>query len=455
MSTALGTPAPAGSIPWTPTPVATRTMRTFVSPTVGIVRRVFERMRDTDDLQAFSTGSEACDSRVLLGSACNKINGGGGLALEGSRLAAIGEAVERYSAAWVPFQELEYGAYRDLTARGLDCLPPGQYTPFADWQYDQPDAPAVRFTDQTAVPWVESRRLADGALVWIPAQAVYLRGDLGAKNPITYGTSNGLAYGNTTDEALVSGILELVERDAVMLTWYRSLSMPLLDISSDPRLAAYMARHVAPTGLAVSLVDLSAFTGIAVVLAVIRNDHPETASLGLGAAASGSPVRAATKAVTEATSTRSWAVSTRRAGIVVDPESDFNETVRSFDDHIALYARPSLIRATRFLDGSTQRSTVDQLPAHPSETPGELRDALVATLARGGIDLYAVDATSPDVREAGGHVVKVFSPQLQPLDAGFRRRSLGGARLRTRPAELGLVAPGNEDSINPMPHPFP
>ncbi|WP_017608824.1 YcaO-like family protein [Nocardiopsis xinjiangensis] len=455
MSTAFDEPAPAGSVPWTTPEQAERVMSGFVSPVTGLVRRLFERTRDTSDLYAFSVGSEAADSRMLLGTRCNKVNGGGGSSLRDARLAAIGEAVERYSGAWVPFDRLEYGTWSELTDRGLDCLPPKQYKPFADWQYEQTGASRVPFTESTWLPWVQSRRLADGALVWIPAQPVYLRADMMDVNPIADATSNGLAYSSTPDEALVGALLELVERDAVMITWYKQLSMPLVDVDSDPALSAYMSKHVAPTGLDVSLVDLSAFSGVSTVLAVVRNEFAGAVPLGLGAAAASSPVTAATKAVAEAVSTRTWGVAKRRAGESVAPGSDYDETVQDFDDHIALHSNNALTGKTRFLDSSPARSRTADMPILPSESPGELRDALISSLHEDGVDLYAVDLTSPDVREAGGHVVKVFSPQLQPLDAGYRRRCLGGERLHSRPVELGLLEPGTEPFVNPTPHPFP
>lgn len=452
-TTALGVPAPAGTVPWTPQDAAERIMSVFASPLVGIVQRLFARVRDTDELYAYSIGSEACDSRGLLGTRCNGNNGGGGATPEGARLAAIGEAVERYSGAWVPFELLRHGTYRELTARGVRCLPPGDFTPFASWQYEQPDAPFVPFTADTPLPWVESRRLHDGELIWIPAQLIYLRGDLMERHPIGYPTSNGLAYGNTPDEALVSGLLELVERDAVMLAWYKRLSLPLLDVGSDPALARYFRSHVEPTGLDVRLVDLSVFADVPVVLAVVRSEVPGAAPLGLGAAASGSALRAATKAACEAVNTRTWAAIKLRDGVYVDPDGDFDATVLDFDDHIALYSRPGLVSETLFLDSSPDRRALGDLPALCSDTPGELRDALLAALD--DVDLYAVDLTSPDVREAGGHVVKVFSPQLQPLDAGYRRRYVGGRRLREKPVALGLVKPQDADAVNPLPHPFP
>ncbi|GAB3110577.1 hypothetical protein GCM10027160_10830 [Streptomyces calidiresistens] len=460
MSTAIEPLAPAPAVGWTSTADAERVMSVYASPLVGIVQRLFERVRDTDELHAFSIGSEACDSRALVGTACNINNGGGGTSPVEARLAAIGEAVERYSAAWVPFDALRYGTHRELTRSGSHCLSPADFTPFADWQYERPGSRFVPFTPDTPLPWVESRRLADGAPVWIPAQPVYLRGDLMDRHPIAYPTSNGLAYGSTPDEALVGGILELVERDAVMLAWYRNLSLPLIDVEADPELREYFRRHVHPTGLDVSLVDLSVFSGVPVVLAVVRNREPGCAPLGLGAAASGSPVRAAVKATAEAVNTRTWAAIKLREGVLVDPRGNFEETVVDFDDHIALYSRPDLIPATAFLDSSPLRSTPASMPSLPSDSPGELRDALVDLLSGGGapggtaVDLYAVDVTAPDVREAGGHVIKVFSPQLQALDAGYARRYLGNRRLRERPVELGLIEPGDE-GFNPLPHPFP
>ncbi|MCO1574612.1 YcaO-like family protein [Crossiella sp. SN42] len=455
MSTAIGELALAGATAWTPKTESERVMSAFLSPAVGIVRRLYERMHDMDELYAFSTGGEACDARMLVGTMTNRSNGGCGTSRLSARLGAIGETVERYSGAWVPFEQLRHGSYRELTARGLVCVSPAEFTPFADWQYAREGAPFVPFGEDTPLPWAEGRRLADGALVQVPAQLVYLRADLMDVNPVGYPTSNGLAYGSTVDEALVSGILELVERDAVMITWYQRLSMPLVAVESDPDLAEFFHRHVRPAGIEVSAVDLSTVSGVPTVLAVVRNRSSPLAPLGLGAAAGATPLRAVTKAVCEAVSTRGWVVFKQRDGQVVDPHGDFDETVRTFDDHISLYAHPTHIPATEFLDGSRRRSDLADLPALPDDTPGVLRDALVDRLRRQGVDLIAVNVTSPDVAEAGGHVVKVFSPQLQPLDCGYRRRFLGTRRLRELPVRLGLRTPAQAAELNPLPHPFP
>ena len=47
-----------------------------------------------------------------------------------------------------------------------------------------------------------------------------------------YETSNGCAIGGSLEEAIFHGILEIVERDAFLLTWYAKLPLPRLDLSS-------------------------------------------------------------------------------------------------------------------------------------------------------------------------------------------------------------------------------
>ena len=41
-----------------------------------------------------------------------------------------------------------------------------------------------------------------------------------------------MACGATLEEAILSGLLELVERDAFLIAWYNRLSLPLVDWSA-------------------------------------------------------------------------------------------------------------------------------------------------------------------------------------------------------------------------------
>jgi ribosomal protein S12 methylthiotransferase accessory factor len=77
-------------------------------------------------------------------------------------------------------------------------------------------------------------------------------------------------------------------------------------------------------------------------------------------------------------------------------------------------------------------------------------------VATRGLDVIAVDLTTPDIDDVGFKVVRAVIPGLQPLDIDHRHRHLGGRRLAEVPWRMGLAnAPVGEDAFNPHPHPFP
>lgn len=440
---------------WTPLSEGRRRLDRFVSPHVGIVQRTFAQLRDHDEAAVAAVGARATDARFLLGAPCNELNGGGHPLPEQARAAAVGETVERYSVAWRDPDLLVQSTSGDLERLGVPHTDPHDLMLFDPVQFEDPEFPYVPFTEDASMDWVAGRDLICGGVRMVPADLVYMAGPPQEGRPIGYPTSNGLACGCTAEEATVGGILELVERDAFVTTWYNRLSLPLIDVQSDPELAEFVRRHLGHTGLDVSLVNLSVLVGVPTVLAVVRNAANGVAPLALGAASACDPVAACRKAVIEGFPTRGWAKAEQRDGSVIDPAGGFAQ-VRTFDDHVRLSLHPEAIAAAGFLDSSTERVSVSEIPAVPHGTPAGAIRALASLMQAQGVDLTAVDVTSPDVREGGMHVVKVFSAALGPLDAGYHQRFLGNRRMRQRAHELGLApAPTGVDGLNPWPHPFP
>lgn len=456
MSTAaVATPTINTLQTWTPPHVGWERLESVASPLVGITRQLFTQLHDVDDIRMTGVGAQACDSRWLLGAACNELNGGGAADPQQARASAIGETVERYSGAYIDAQRLRRATSRELTRVGVNHVRCDELTLFAPAQYEEPGFPFVPYTADAPIDWMPAVDLHAHEPVQVPAQLMYLTNGALSDTKIGYSTSNGMACGCTWEEAVLSGLLEVVERDAFMATWYGRLSLPLIDPDSDPELAAFMAKHVAPTGLDVSLVSLCDLVNVPVVLAVVRNTANDIAPIALGAAASTSPVTAARKAMIEAFQTRTWAKAEQREGAVIDPAYGFAQ-VKDFDDHVRLSLHPQAIAAAAFLDAATERISVSQLPAVTTTTPGAAITEIARRLHLQGVRVMAADLTSPDIASAGLWVAKVFSPQLSPLDSGYPTRMLGGRRLRTRAHEVGLVTqPLNFDDLNPWPHPFP
>ena len=384
-----------------------------MSPLVGVVRDMQEALAGPEDARLPAVWCESAFPHALVG-------GGSGLSLRDARAAAIGEAVERYSASIVDPDACVVASARELGPQAVD---PARFALFSERQYATRGFPYVRFEADTRLSWIAGVSLPDRAPAWLPAQLVHLAGHEDEPR-ICRTTSSGLACHATEEGATLRALLELLERDAFMITWKARISWPLLE--------SFDAPFLEPTGLRWSAIDLSAFWDVPTVAAVVRGGG----TLGVGAAAALTVDRAVTKALDEATRVRTWARALRAGGEKA-PSAD---EIEELDDHIRYYAEPRNATKVDFLDGSPRRRSVESVAA----VDGGL-DALCGRLARRDVTAYAVDATSSDVREAGLFVMRVIAPELCTLDVEHTAQLLGGKRL----AEYA------DGDLNPDPHPFP
>lgn len=442
---------------WSSTQQAAAILLPLSDPYVGIARREYMKLRDVDDILAHSIGAHGTDSSLLFGVPGNTYNGGGSPDLTSARLAAIGETVERYSAAYAPIDSatVRHGTGYDLR-RELDLLGPDDFEMFADHQYDNPEFSYEPWTDDLPLWWRQGNDATTGAAVWAPAQLIHMAGQWRNEPAIGYATSNGLACGITHIEAALSGLFEVVERDGFMLTWYNRLSLPQIEVTSSPVLRNYVKRHFAPTGLDIHLVDMSIFTGVPAVLAVVRSRTSMLAPFAIGAASAATVERACIKAATEAMYTRTWMKTEQRDGRTIRDTTNLPETLRTFEDHIRLYAGTALVAEADFLTANPDRRDVAELPSFDDRQPDRLWQSLVKHLTQQGHRIITFDLTSPDIREAGAHVVKTLATGLRPLDASYAARFMGGQRLLAHAHRLGLCQqPFEVEQLNQTPHPFP
>jgi ribosomal protein S12 methylthiotransferase accessory factor len=422
-----------------------------VSPYTGIVRGLVSLARATHESALVGFGAVVADRVERDGDGPSGTSGGSHWDPAAARAAAIGESLERYSAAHLP-AGLVVASADELGPAAVD---PASFALFHESQYAAAAFPFRPFTSSTRLRWVRGWSLADGAPAWLPAQLVYLPVvGPGGEPPIGYATSSGVACAATPERAVATALYELVERDAFMLVWASRLSLPLLDWSGDPELRRLDERYFACTGLRHSAVDLSVFFGVPVVLGVVHGLEGRLGALGVGAGCAATVQTAWRKALAEAFDVHAHV----RDALVRDPglARGAAEEIGSFDDHIFFYGAPERARAASFLDASSVRRPVaDVTPLPDLDDHGQVGE-LVGRLASRGVDAYAVDVTAPDVRDAGFCVVRVVCPQLCALDVVDRARFLGGTRLYRAAYEAGLVErPLELADLNRDPHPFP
>ena len=281
----------------TPLDIALPRLEAVVSPHTGIVRSAVELLRGHGESRFVGTGCLLAATDEVLGTRSVEHAGGSGCSLAASRAAAIGEAVERYSGAAWPVHGLPRDSAESLGPAALD---PARFSFFRPEQLASPGFPFVPFTSQTTIRWVDGFSVPDCRPVLLPAQLVFLGQPPPDEPLIGYATSNGLACGATPEEAILAGLLELVERDAFMVAWANRLSLPLLDWSDDPVLERIERLYLAPAALRYAAVDASCFFGIPVAFGVVHGPEGDAGQLGLGAAAAVTIQEAVRKALAEA-----------------------------------------------------------------------------------------------------------------------------------------------------------
>jgi ribosomal protein S12 methylthiotransferase accessory factor len=422
------------------------------SPHTGIVRSLEACLFATTEPPVFRVAGSVGRGRGLLGSSLDHLTGvgGAGSTLVEAASSAVGEALERYSATYVPNERLIVATASEL---GDEAVAPERFALFSERQYASAGFPFERFTRDTRVSWVRGWSVADDRPAWLPAELVFLGDVVHDGRRIGHATSSGAACAATVDEALVPGASELLERDAFMIVWANRLSLPLLDIGRDEELLALDRRLFAATGLQHAAVDLSAFHDLPIVLGVVHAPVGCSGALGVGAGTAASLVRAWWKALVEAFGARAAGA---KLALVRTERPSWPDGIVTFEEHIVYHADHTRSSAAAFLDESRDRVDPASVPRLEGDTPTARVAALGRRVEAAGSSLYAVDVTSPDVRELGLVVVKAVAPELVPLDVAHAARHLGSRRLYDAPVQLGLRdEPLDETTLNTVPHPFP
>jgi ribosomal protein S12 methylthiotransferase accessory factor len=424
----------------------------LLSPYVGIARSLDEVLAQPSDCGLPSVACELASDPRVLGVGFEHVEGVSGVELDRDRAAAaaLGELAERYSLCYVPWERLVVSRSDELEG----AAEPASFGLFSAEQYARPQFPFRPFTPELEVTWVEGRELPSGSRAWVPAELVFLADPVAGDGArIGYATSSGAACAPTWEQAVLSGLLELCERDAFTILWACRLSLPLLDWSAHPDLCRIDRRYFARTGLDYAAIDMSAFHGLPSVLGVVRAPDDDPPVLAVGAGTATTIERAWFKALSEAFACRAAGrmLLARRRG---SGRPDLGD-IHSFDDHVLWWAGQPTATAARFLDASDDRvdvHVIDPLPSVRSHAIG----AVLERIAAAGSTAYAVDAIAPDLRSLGLHVIKTLAPGLAMLDVAHGGRFLGSPRLTHAAADRGLLPrPLAPDELNSDPHPFP
>jgi ribosomal protein S12 methylthiotransferase accessory factor len=378
--------------------------------------------------------------------------GAAGFTYEEAFLGSVGECVERYCAAVSDRPDLIVEASQNelgAGAIGMDVF--NFYRPD---QYDQKGWPFGRWDPGNRIRWVRGRSLVDGAERFVPASLVFVPYQpLGRADFPALSVSSGQACHPVWERAVLTGLYEVVERDAFMINWLRTIPGRPVDFLSDPVLGALHRRHFAGSNTTFRVFELTLDIPLPVMICVAESSAEGNRSLVcVGASCRTSPREAATKAIIEAAQGMIWCRDLIRRRPDWRPQPDWSNIV-DFEDHVRMYCEPDVQHHLDFVRSSAVPSRALAPAPEPLSPEKDLKRAI--DLVKGaGLEPIVLDLTTPDVRDAGYHAPKVMIPGAVPLSGPHAFQPLGSARLWRAPAKVGLTGLAPEE-LNPIPHPFP
>ncbi|MEJ5293151.1 MAG: YcaO-related McrA-glycine thioamidation protein [Candidatus Methanosuratincola sp.] len=212
---------------------------------------------------------------------------GKGYSQEEAEVSAIMEGIERFSAEPRGFTLLR-GSYRDLTYE-REALDPNMLILPRRYQFSE------------EIEWVEGHSLTRNVPILVPAEAVFH--PYSRHNQLFRTNTNGLAVGNAVEEAIVHGLMEVIERDAWSLFEAGRLQGRDLDLAhcGSPMVRSILEK-LENAGIGVFAKDITSDLRIPTVAVAVDDEltrDPALLSLGVGThlVAEIAAVRALTEAV--------------------------------------------------------------------------------------------------------------------------------------------------------------
>jgi bacteriocin biosynthesis cyclodehydratase domain-containing protein len=415
--------------------------RKHVSPLTGVVTRL-ERIEadlpmNTNYYAAHNFSGPAHNVDQLRAGLSGGSFGKGSTAEQGEA-SALMEAIERYSGI---FQGDEIRATRRFTDFPPgDAIPPNEVLLYSDAQYQTDPTATSDTTDSHVVPapfdqsarieWSPVWSLRDRRFKYLPTSLLYFfYGGPAAFNA----DSNGCAAGNTLEEAIVQGFLELVERDSYAIWWYNRLQRAEVDLGQfDDSYVRDLQTQLSDTGRRLWVLDVTSDLGVPTYVAISHWMKNGQENIEFGSGAHFDKRIAVLRALTELNQFLS--IGLMGGGTGEKPSLDGTTPLRLQDHPFLTPSSNPTIQPGSDVKFGPLDNTRDQVIA------------CVDIAARAGLDFLVLNQTRPDIEVP---IVRVIVPGLRH----FYRRFAPG-RLYDIPAKLGLLdRPRLESELTPfLPH---
>lgn len=358
-----------------------------------------------------------------------------------ARTSALCEAIERYSGLYsgdeIRFKS-SYNDFENSVIHPNDCMlfSQNQYRTRQEWnthnfKYQWVPEP---FDESRKIEWTPVWSLTNQMFKYLPTAYCYYGYPLSPENRFCRADSNGAAAGNTIEEAILQGFMELIERDSVAIWWYNRVIRPSVNIESfdEPYLIA-LKNYYKTLRRNFWVLDITSDIGIPSFAAITSVAEEENQNIIFGFGSHLDSKIAILRAVTEVNQ------------VLCNSPKITGDTVLHGKD-LRVWRATANLKNYSFLCPDEKKK-----PKAYSEYQNlyneDLQTDIIACIEmakKHGMEILILDQTRPDI---GLNVVKVMVPGIRHFWARF-----APGRLYDAPLNLGwLKSPLLENQLNPIP----
>jgi oxazoline/thiazoline synthase len=357
------------------------------------------------------------------------------------------EAIERYSGVFQGDEIREKGSYQHM---GDKAIHPNACMNFSQQQYQHREQWNIEcqgwfqkvpepFDEEREIDWTPVWSLTHQEFKYLPTAYCYY-GYRPNYKPDCWADSNGCATGNTLEEAILQGFMELVERDAVALWWYNFLQKPQVDLDSfDEPYFQSLKQYYQTLNREIWVLDITSDLNIPVFAAISRrSDSRQVEDIVLGYGAHFDAKIAISRALTEVNQILPNVLLAKADGSTQYPPSADTLAVNWWKTATLAeqpYLVPDDLTAAK-VSGDYSEMVNDDL----------LDDVKLCQqiVEKNGLEMLVLDQTRPDI---GLKVAKVIVPGMRHM---WKRLAPG--RLYQVPVKMGWLPEAlTEERLNSFP----
>lgn len=358
-----------------------------------------------------------------------------------SKASGFCEAVERYSGIFTGEEPRIKGIYTKMSSVAIhpnDCM---QYSLTQYQNREELNSKHTKFAwipqpfdSKQEIEWTPVWSLTNQRFKYVPTAYCYYGYPLPQDHVFCKGDSNGNAAGNTLEEAIFQGFMELVERDCVAMWWYNRIQRPGVNLDSfnEPYLQA-LRDYYRTQNYDLWVIDITNDLGIPSFAALARRTDKTPEEILLGFGTHFDPKIAILRAVTELN---------QMSAMFLNRDGE----LKFYDPDVEYWLKNVTIENQPYLapNPKTQLKVNTDYPQMWSDDLKQDVLTCVDIVAKQGMETLILDQTRPDI---GLSVVKVIVPGMRHFWPRF-----APGRLYQVPVKLGWLSTAlKEEDLNPIP----